>query len=91
MNKLEECRLKIDAIDNEIIRLYEERMKAVKDIAEYKIENGLEIRDSSREKTMLENNLLKISNVELKKYYHHVLTGFLDASKEMQKEIIAKK
>ena len=40
---------------------------------------------------MLEKNLLKISNVELKKYYHHVLTGFLDASKEMQKEIIAKK
>ena len=31
MNKLEECRLKIDAIDNEIIRLYEERMKAVKE------------------------------------------------------------
>lgn len=91
MNKLEECRLKIDAIDNEIIRLYEERMKAVKDIAEYKIENGLEVLDSSREKTMLEKNSLKISNVELKKYYHHVLTGFLDASKEMQKEIIAKK
>ncbi|MEE3401430.1 MAG: chorismate mutase [Candidatus Enteromonas sp.] len=91
MNKLEECRLKIDAIDNEIIRLYEERMKAVKDIAEYKIENGLEVLDSNREKTMLEKNLLKISNVELKKYYHHVLTGFLDASKEMQKEIIAKK
>jgi monofunctional chorismate mutase len=91
MNKLEECRLKIDAIDNEIIRLYEERMKAVKDIAEYKIENGLEVLDSSREKTMLEKNLLKISNGELKKYYHHVLTGFLDASKEMQKEIIAKK
>ncbi|MEE3431370.1 MAG: chorismate mutase [Candidatus Enteromonas sp.] len=91
MNKLEECRLKIDAIDNEIIRLYEERMKAVKDIAEYKNENGLEVLDSSREKTMLEKNLLKISNVELKKYYHHVLTGFLDASKEMQKEIIAKK
>lgn len=91
MNKLEECRLKIDAIDNEIIRLYEERMKAVKDVAKYKFENGLEILDSSREKTMLEKNLLKISNVELKKYYHHVLTGFLDASKEMQKEIIAKK
>jgi len=91
MNKLEECRLKIDAIDNEIIRLYEERMKAVKDVAEYKIENGLEVLDSSREKTMLEKNSLKISNVELKKYYHHVLTGFLDASKEMQKEIIAKK
>ena len=91
MNKLEECHLKIDAIDNEIIRLYEERMKAVKDIAEYKIENGLEVLDSSREKTMLEKNLLKISNVELKKYYHHVLTGFLDASKEMQKEIITKK
>ncbi len=91
MNKLEECRLKIDAIDNEIIRLYEERMKAVKDSAEYKINSGLEVLDSSREKTMLEKNLLKISNVELKKYYHHVLTGFLDASKEMQKEIIAKK
>lgn len=91
MNKLEECRVKIDAIDNEIIRLYEERMRAVKEVAEYKIENGLEVLDSSREKKMLEKNLSKISKIELKKYYPRVLNGFLDASKEMQKDIIAKK
>ena len=45
MNKLEECRLKIDANDNENIRQKEKRMKAVKDIAEYKIKNGLEVLD----------------------------------------------
>ena len=40
---------------------------------------------------MLEKNLKKITNEEYKKYYSFVLKGFLEASKEMQKEIIAHK
>ena len=87
MDKLTECRRKIDAIDTEIIRLYEERMQVVKEVAEYKISKGLPVLDSSRENAMLERNLAKIDNESLKKYYEKVLHGFLDASKEMQSEI----
>ena len=91
MDKLLECREKIDRIDSEIIRLYEERMKVVNDVAEYKIANHMEVLDASREKAMLEKNLGKVKESKLKPYYHHVLSGFLLASREMQKDILEKK
>lgn len=88
MTKLESCRNEIDQIDEEIIKLYEKRMEIVKEVINYKIDNHIEILDSSREEKMLNKNLTKISKDEYKKYYKDVLTGFLKASKEMQKDIL---
>lgn len=45
-----ECRNKLDVIDKEIVRLFEERMKVCKDVAEYKIETGKAVYDAEREK-----------------------------------------
>ena len=45
-----ELRDKIDVIDKEIVRLYEERMDVCKKVAEYKIENGKQVFDKEREK-----------------------------------------
>ena len=90
MNKLEECRNKIDEIDTQIIDLYEKRMKIVEDVIRYKIENNIPILDSSRESKMLDKNLKKIKNENLKKYYSDVLEGFLKSSKNMQKDILDK-
>lgn len=91
MDKLTECRNKIDEIDTQIIKLYEERMQVVKEVALFKIENNIPVLDVSREAIMLDKNLKKVNKEELKKYYHHVLTGYLNASKEMQKDIIKSK
>ena len=91
MNKLDEIRIKIDELDSEIIKLYEQRMSLVLEVIKYKIENNIPILDNSREETMLAKNLLKISSEEYKKYYIHVLKGFLTASKEMQADILNKK
>lgn len=88
MTKLELCRNEIDLIDEEIIRLYEKRMEIVKEVINYKLDNNIEILDSSREEKMLNKNLAKFSKEEYKKYYKDVLTGFLKASKEMQKDIL---
>lgn len=44
-----ELRDKIDVIDKEIVRLYEERMDVCKKVAEYKIENGKQVFDKERE------------------------------------------
>ncbi len=88
MTKLESCRNEIDQIDEEIIKLYEKRMEIVKEVINYKLDNNIEILDSSREEKMLNKNLTKISKDEYKKYYKDVLSGFLKASKEMQKDIL---
>ena len=91
MNQLEILRTKLDDIDLEIIKLYEERMEIVKKVINFKINNNLPILDSSRESKMLENNLKKINNEEFKKYYQDVLNGFLKASKDLQKDILNNK
>lgn len=88
MDKLLECRQKIDEIDTEIIRLFEERMNTVKEVALYKIENNMQVLDSSREAAMLEKNLKKIQNPDYREYYPDVLKGYLTASKKMQQVII---
>ncbi|MBQ6833388.1 MAG: prephenate dehydratase [Lachnospiraceae bacterium] len=47
---LMECRNKLDVIDREIVRLFEERMKVCGDVAEYKIETGKAVYDAERER-----------------------------------------
>lgn len=59
MKDLSKARDEIDNIDTQIIKLFEQRMDIVKDVANYKIENNLPVLDSSRENIMLEKNLKK--------------------------------
>ena len=47
---LMECRDKLDVIDREIVRLFEERMRICGDVAEYKIGTGKAVYDAEREK-----------------------------------------
>ena len=47
---LMECRNKLDVIDREIVRLFEERMQICGDVAEYKIRTGKAVYDAEREK-----------------------------------------
>ena len=50
---LKECREKLDGIDREIVRLFEERMAVCGQVAEYKIETGKAVYDGEREKQKL--------------------------------------
>lgn len=53
MIELKKCRDKIDAIDRELLRLFEERMHVVKEVAGTKKVNGISICDSSREDELI--------------------------------------
>ena len=66
-------------------------LKENKEFSKLLLNNNLPILDSSRESKMLENNLKKIKNQEFKKYYQDVLSGFLKASKDLQKDILDNK
>ncbi|MBQ1311666.1 MAG: chorismate mutase, partial [Blautia sp.] len=51
---LQECRKRIDSIDDEIVRLFEERMKVSEEIARFKIQTGKKVMDPQREREKLE-------------------------------------
>ena len=55
MKSLEECRAALDAVDREIVHLFEARMMIARDVAAYKIAHDLPVLDQSREETVLES------------------------------------
>lgn len=88
MNKLEEARKKINQIDEEMIRLFEERMATVIEVAAYKRENNLPILDEAREIELRKRNIAKLTDPTLSSYYEIFFEGVLKSSKEYQKDII---
>ena len=55
MKELQETRRALDAVDREIVRLFEQRMNLARDVAEYKIAHGMPVLDRSREGQVLES------------------------------------
>lgn len=53
MRDLLELRERIDRIDREIVKLFEERMEICREVAEYKIANGKKVLDREREQEKL--------------------------------------
>ena len=89
MNKLENARLIINKIDDDIRKLFEERMECVKDVIEYKIENNLPIFDKKREIEIITKNSSLI-NEEFKEYYIDFYKNLIKISKDFQKDILDK-
>ena len=88
MSNLNDTRKKINAIDKEMAKLFVERMKASKEVAEYKMEYGLPIYDKIREEEVIKNNTELIEEDELKKYYVMFLKDLMNTSKAYQQEIM---
>lgn len=84
MRDIKTIRKEIDNIDKEIAKLFEMRMKLVKDVIEYKISNNLPILDSSRENEVINKNIDFVDD-EYKKYYQEFIKNMLNISKEFQK------
>ncbi len=91
MANLEEARHIINEVDEKIAACFEERMKAVEEVIAYKIENQLPIFDSKREEEVIQRNLEKIQDENLKPYYKDLLIQMMRISKEYQEEILHKK
>jgi chorismate mutase len=85
---LDEIREKIDAIDNQMRVLFEERMDCIKAVAEYKFKNDGNIFDQNREEEMMEKNLSQLKNTEYVNEYERFLNEILSLSKTYQKDWI---
>lgn len=62
MKSLEESRAAIDQVDRQIVRLFEERMALSRDVARYKIANGLPVLDRSREEKVLDSRAAMLAD-----------------------------
>lgn len=62
MRDLQESRNALDAVDREIVRLFEERMTIARDVAAYKLANGMPVLDRSREEQVLESRCAMLTD-----------------------------
>lgn len=88
MNKLDEVRKSINKIDHDMAKLFEERMRLARDVAEYKKEMALPIFDEAREKEVISKNEVLIEDDNLKGYYHLFLQNLMDISKKYQSKLL---
>ena len=88
MDQLQQARAQIDEIDAKMAALFEQRMQAVGQVAQYKARTGKQVFDPAREALVLEKNTARVQNPELQpitanfekalavsRAYQHVLIG----------------
>lgn len=80
MKTLAECRSEIDAIDSELLRLLEQRIRVAESVANYKIENNMKVFDETRERAVLAGVSEKCPED-----VRHELTGTFDGIMNMSK------
>lgn len=83
-------RKEIDKIDKKIIKLFEQRMNVVGEIVQYKINNNLQVLDSSRENMVIEKNSKLIKDEKYLPFYQEFIKNLMEVSKAYQVEIINK-
>ena len=83
---LEKQRAEIDAIDREIVALFERRMQVVVDVARIKKENGLAILDASREKEVITKVQSYLKDDTLKEELAEAYETLMKVSKDYQKK-----
>lgn len=90
MNELENLREKIDAIDKEMIALFEKRMDVVADIAAYKIKNNLPVLNQNREDIVVSKVKSTVKNKDYADSATNLIKDIMEISKKFQQKLISK-
>ena len=80
-------RKQIDSIDDELLRLFKERMENSRLVALYKKEHNLPVLNAERENEIL-NTVVEKTEDELQPYTLKLYTTILELSRKYQEEII---
>ena len=83
---LEKRRAEIDAIDREIVALFERRMQVVVEVAQIKKENGIAILDATREKEVIQKVQSYLKDATLKEELAEAYETLMKVSKDYQKK-----
>ncbi|WP_243121094.1 prephenate dehydratase domain-containing protein [Clostridium autoethanogenum] len=85
MEDLEYLRDEINKIDKEMIELFEKRAKVSRKVAEYKMENSMDILDKSREEEVIKVNLKNLKDKSIKDETKIFLKNVMEISRNIQK------
>jgi len=84
MAAIDDYRNKIDEIDKEITRLFEERMDIVIKVGEYKKQNNLPVFNKAREDEVIEKNIGYLNNKDYAEGLKQFFTNIMNISKDLE-------
>lgn len=84
MATLEELRIQLDEIDEQMVRLYEVRMKVCEEVGQYKVQTGKKVLDKQREKSKLANVASKVEGEFQKKGVQELYQQLMSMSRKLQ-------
>lgn len=90
MEDLNSLRGQINEIDEELVKLFKKRMEVVYKVANYKIENSIEVLDRSREEQIINKHLNNIEDEDLESELREFLEDLLCISRRAQQKLIQK-
>ncbi len=88
MNELEQARKIINATDEEIAKLFQQRMDAARMVANHKKEHGLPVEDLAREEQLIARNVSFVDDEDYRSYYVEFLRGMIEISKKFQHKLL---
>ncbi|WP_294581855.1 prephenate dehydratase [uncultured Thomasclavelia sp.] len=88
MKDLKQCRKEIDEIDQQLIKLFEQRMSLSKEVVTYKLAHDLEIFQPQREHEVIEKNVGRLKNSKLQEYAREFVQDIMDVGKSYQATFI---
>ena len=68
MENLDDIRKRINAIDSQMVELFEKRMEESRKVLEYKMANSLAISDPAREAEVIRLNSTKVKDDTIREY-----------------------
>ena len=80
---LTELRTQLDEIDQQMVDLFQKRMRVCADVADYKKEKGLAVFDSKREREKM-NSIVKQADEEFKRDVFSAFSSIIDLSRSYQ-------
>ena len=89
MKSLEESRAAIDAVDREIVRLFEERMTIARDVAAYKIANGMPVLDAAREQRVIQSRRAMLADAHWAEGVEQLYQCIMAVSRAEQERLLA--
>lgn len=90
MTQLEKAREAIDTIDRQMAALFEQRMRAVEEVAQYKMEHHLPVLDASREQAVLDKNRRYIQDPAYEEGYLEFQKQVMTLSRQYQQAKLAR-
>lgn len=90
MEELELLRKEIDGIDEQLVKLFEERMELAVKIAAVKRQKAMQVLDSKREEEVIKKAIDRLKNKELSEELELFFRNLMDLSKKIQHDKMRK-